>query len=178
MYERLERERLEKERQEIEQARARQVYDCVDKTYDERKQRVTDLKECTRIFLPKPLQVDKEAQLETRRELHQRVSENYRRENCNDRGAQESNLTQEEMRGIRKLEQRKNSGELVVIMTDKSSKLCVMKRSDYLLLGEEHVGKDKIIERTEVMKIEKILNNHAVSWCKMWRTGADHDHED
>ena len=121
-------EKKKKEREEIEQARARQVYNCEDKTYDERKQRVTDLKECTRIFLPKPLQVNKEAQLETRRELHQRVSEKYRREQCDDKGAQENNLTREELRGIRKLEKRKNNGELVVIMTDKSSKLCAMKR--------------------------------------------------
>ena len=63
-------------------------------------------------------------------------------------------------------------------MTDKSSKLCVMKRSDYLLLGEVHVGKDTVIERDELIRREKILNNHSLTWCKMWNTGENHHHED
>ena len=99
-----------------------------------------------------------------RREIHQRVSEEYRREKCNDKRMQEkTSLTLEEMRGLRKLEKRKNNGEIVVVQTDKSSKRCIMKRSDYLTLGEEHVGKDKVIGRTELLKIEKLLNNHAAS---------------
>ena len=38
-----------------EEARGRQVFDPVLKKYDERRRRVTDLKECNRITLPKPL---------------------------------------------------------------------------------------------------------------------------
>ena len=63
-------------------------------------------------------------------------------------------------------------------MTDKSTKLCIMKREDYLKLGEDHVSKDEEIGRDEVQRREKILNSHAISWCKMWRTGEGHDHTD
>ena len=63
-----------KEQNEMEEARTRMVYDSESKTYDERRQRVTDLKECNRIFLPKPLEVTKETQLEMRRELHIRLT--------------------------------------------------------------------------------------------------------
>ena len=171
-------DKVRSEQNEIEEARTRQVYDCENKTYDERKQRVTDLKECSRIFLPKPLEVRKEAQIEMRREMHARISENYRGEKCDKAGRQERNLTVEEQRGLKKLERRKNEGEIVIITTDKSSKMCVMRREDYLKLGEEHVSKDRVVDRQETLKIEKLLNQHALAWCKMWRTGEHHGHED
>ena len=95
-----------------------------------------------------------------------------------ERGRQKRNLTLSEQRGVRKIEKRKNDGEVVVIMTDKSSKMCIMKRDDYEKMGEEHVGKDREVKREEILEREKILNQHSLSWCKMWRTGADHGHED
>ena len=166
------------EKEEVEEAKIRQIYDAQSREYDERKRRVTDMQECSRIFLPKPLKITQEAQIEMRRELHQKISEEYRQKFCDDKGRQENNLTKEETRGLKKLEKRKQEGEIVVIMTDKSSKLCVMKRSDYLLLGEVHVGKDSVIGREELIKRERILNNHSLSWCKMWNTGENHQHED
>ena len=55
------------------------MYDPERKEYDERRQRVTDMAECTRIHLPKPLKVTREAELEMRREAHGKISEKYRR---------------------------------------------------------------------------------------------------
>ena len=66
----------------------------------------------------------------------------------------------------------------MITMTDKSSKLCIMSRDDYLKLGKDHVKKDTEIGRAEVQRREKILNLHSLSWIKMWRTGGDHDHGD
>ena len=171
-------DKLRKEYNEMEEARTRMVYDSQSRTYDERKQRVTDLKECSRIFLPKPLEVTREAQLEMRRELHMKISEEYRRKNCDPRGRQAMVLTEKEQNGMKKLEKRKNSGEVVITMTDKSSKLCIMSREDYLKLGEDHVKKDAEVGRQEVQRCEKTLNLHSLSWIKMWRTGGDHDHGD
>ena len=70
------------EKNEIEEARTRQVYNPEDKSYDERKMRVTDMEECTRITLPKPLGIKREAEIELRRNVHKKVSEEYRREKC------------------------------------------------------------------------------------------------
>ena len=55
-------------------------------------------------------------------------------------------------------------------MTDKSSKLSIMKREDFRKLGK--------IRHEELLKIEKIMNLHTLSWVKMWRTGQDHEHQD
>ena len=47
-----------------------------------------------------------------------------------------------------------------------------------MALGEDNLKKDKEVDRAEVMRIEKTLNSHAASWCKMWKTGENHEHED
>ena len=83
------------------------------------------------------------------REAHAKISEEHRKEKCEEKGRQEINLTQSEIRGLKKLE-----------MTEKSSKMCVMKREDFLKLGVEHVGKDKITDRKELLRREKVLHQH------------------
>ena len=54
-------------RREEDEARCRQVFDPVEGVFDDRKRRVTDLDECNRVTLPKPLPVNEEALLELRR---------------------------------------------------------------------------------------------------------------
>ena len=83
------------------------AYDREIKVYDERKQSLTDMKECSRIFLPKPLEVKKEEQ-----ELHSKVSEEYRKDMCDEHGRQKKTLTMGEIRGIKKLEKIKQDGKL------------------------------------------------------------------
>ena len=102
------KKRKEEEERELADARERQVYNPITKEYDERRWRVTDMPECTRIHLPKPLEVKKEAEIEMRRDAHARVCRGYREAHCDEKGAQESNLTAQERRGLRSLEKRKN----------------------------------------------------------------------
>ena len=56
-----EMEDREEERNEEEEAKKRQTFDPINKVYDDRKRRVTDLQECSRVTLPKPLLVTDEA---------------------------------------------------------------------------------------------------------------------
>ena len=63
-----------------DEARGRQVFDPSDKKYDARKRKVTDLRECARITLPKPLTAEQEAQLETSRNTQQEIFQEYRQE--------------------------------------------------------------------------------------------------
>ena len=55
-----EEHKRKKNNEKEEAARERQVYDSLRKSYDERRRRVTDLVECTRVVLPKPRDRDKE----------------------------------------------------------------------------------------------------------------------
>ena len=167
----------EEEKKEEDEARTRQTFDPIGKIYDDRKRRVTDLQECNRVTLPKPLPVSEEALIEMRREIHSRIFKDHREEFTNN-GEQRSNLTDIEIRGLRSLLRRMRLGELIIMKTDKSGKFCIVSVEDYLKMGEVHVKKDQIIGREEMIEIEKTLNGHAMSWCKIWGTGAAHKHEE
>ena len=59
----------------------------------------------------------REAQIENRREIHERVYQQYRAEVCNRRGEQESNLGEEERKGLKSLIKRTKDGEIIVMKT-------------------------------------------------------------
>ena len=166
------------QRQKEDEAKTRQVYDPIEKRYDEGKRRVTDLEECSRVTLPKPLSVRRETEIELRRESHNRVYQRYRQEFCNMDGEQKSNLTENEKMGLKRLKKRIKDGELVVMKTDKSGKMSVTDRENYIQMGQEHVKNDKKIGNEEVRKIDKIMNEHSTAWCNMWGTGRHHGQED
>ena len=161
-----------------DEARARQVYDPIRKEYDERRRRVTDLVECARVTLPKPLSIRREAEIELRREIHDRVYQEYRREHCTSNGEQESNLTSQERKGLESLQKRMKTENLIIMKTDKSGKLCVTTEQMYKEMGEVHVKEDKIIDRDKIREIDKTMNEHSIAWCNMWGTGRDHEQED
>ena len=113
----------EKELQDEIEAESRQPYNPVENKIDLRRRRVTDLKENTRVYLPKPLPINEEAKIQIRRERLEKVYRDFVNENCTDKGEQRSNLTSAQKRGIASLKKRIKDGELIVRMTDKSGKL-------------------------------------------------------
>ena len=119
---------------EIE-ARTRQVFDPVERTFDERRRRVTDLRECNRVTLPKPLPATEEAKIELRRDLHKNIFDKFRKENCDRKGEQESNMTREEQEGLKSLQKKIREKKIIVIKTDKSSRFAVASEESYLRMG-------------------------------------------
>jgi hypothetical protein len=87
----------QKQLEEIE-AKSRQVFDPEEGIYDDRKRRVTDLKECSRVTLPKPLPPAEEALIEMRRNSQKTLYDRFREEHTNKNGEQKSNLTTEEQK--------------------------------------------------------------------------------
>ena len=162
----------------VEEAEAvsRQIYDPVRKEYDDRCRRATDLKECSRVTLPKPLGVANEAMIEMRREAHMRVFREFREKHCVRDGSQKSNLTEEEQEGLKTLMKRIKEGELVVMKTDKSGKFCVTTKEKYVEMGMDHVKNDKEVTREELREVERHLNGHTAAWCIMFSTGENHSH--
>ena len=73
----------EEEIKEVEEQDAvgRQVYDPINRKYDARRRRATDLPSCPRITLPRPLDADEEAKIELRRNSQQEVFKKYMEEN-------------------------------------------------------------------------------------------------
>ena len=53
--------------------RSRMTFDPINRIYDDRKRRVTDLDECSRVTLPKPLPTKEETLIEMRRGIHAKI---------------------------------------------------------------------------------------------------------
>ena len=167
----------EEEKREEEEAKLRQTFNPIEKVFDDRKRRVTDLQECTRVTLPKPLPVVEEALIEIRRDIHDRIYYEHLRD-FTKMGEQIANMTEEEIRGLKSILKRIRAGELLVIKTDKSGRFCIVTVEDYLHMGKVHTDKDVMIGRVKVIEIEKTLNGHAISWVKIFNSGQDHGHGD
>ena len=76
-----EKENLEEESLRAE-AESRAVFDPLKKVYDNRNKRVTDLKENSRVHLPRPLPPGEEANIEMRRGVYMRLFQEFERDNC------------------------------------------------------------------------------------------------
>ena len=170
-------------REEIEnceelEARCRQVFDPENKVYDARRKRVTDLQECSRVTLPKPLSADIEAKLELRKTTQKEIFRNYVAKNTDKNNDQKSNLNRQEQEGLKSLQKRIKEGDLIILKTDKSSKFTVTNRQEYLKMGQEHVNKDKMVNRQEIIETEETINGHSRAWAHIWGCGKDHKHFD
>ena len=170
-------EELEEEMEKVE-ARSRQIYDPKTRTYDDQRRRVTDLKECSRVTLPKPLDINNEALIEMRRSTNDKIYEEHREKECNKKGEVEGNLSEDEKEGLRSLQKRMKNKEIVILKTDKSGKLVVTNREEYIKMGLEHTKKDEEVTSKEVREMEKQVNGHVFFWVKMWGSGDSHGQRD
>ena len=163
------------EAQEVD-ARSRQVFNPVEKVYDSRRRRVTDLKECSRITLPKPLHTDEEATMEVRRKSQQEVFKEYMKKYTKN-GNQETNLSDQEQAGLKSLQKRILKRELIIMKTDKSSKFAVTTEEEYIKMGRVHTGGDSEVTRQELQDMEEYINGHTRAWAQIWQSGVDHNHQ-
>ena len=166
----------EKEKMEELEAEQRQTFCPVNKIYNDRKRRVTDLQECSRVTLPKPLPISDEALIEIRREIHGNIYNTFRHEHCSKNGEQKQNLTEQEQKGLESLVKRISEEDLIIMKTDKSGKFCITTREEYKKMGNDHTKNDKVIGRDRIREIERILNGHCTAWAKIWGTGEDNGH--
>ena len=105
------------------------------------------MKECSRVTLPKPLGVNREAQIETRREIHRKIFKQYMKEKCKKDGEQEQNLTRTEQKGLKSLLKKIREDKILVMKTDKSGKFAVTTKEKYMEMGKVHLGEDKEVSR-------------------------------
>ena len=140
---------------------SRQIFDPIEKTYDGRKLRVTDLEINTRVTLPKGLPEDQEAHIEIRRSKYMEISRKYISSNCSKKGEQRSNLSKDELKGLISLKKRIKEGNLIIMNTDKSNKFGLTDIETYRAMGRVHTSKDRKISRKELIKREKILNSNS-----------------
>ena len=170
----------EEERELFErmEAESRQYYDPVKKEFDVRKKRVTDLKENSKVILPKPLKTSLEARISLRRDKYISVYKEYKKENCNSRDEQRLNLTFSQKKGLLKLRKRIKDSEIVIMLTDKSGKFVITTPEIHDKMGEVHTRKDREISEEKVKELQRYQNGHVAMWLKMGQVGANWDHQD
>ena len=90
------------------------------------KKRATSCKHNTNIILPGPLTPTQEQEIECRRVEWNRIYDDFLKEFADEKDVQESNLTEEESKGLKELQKRVKDGSFVVFRSDKSGKFAIM----------------------------------------------------
>ena len=96
-------------------AESRQTYDPITKHFDHGNKRATDCPENKKVTLPKNVDNFSEGALELIKNSVTKLFHEYRAKNCTEIGDQETNLTAQEQKGLRKLQKRVRNKELVVL---------------------------------------------------------------
>ena len=130
-----------------------------------------NLKENSRVTLPRPVSAKHEAGIEMRRKSIKKVIGNFKRENCNKRNEQKPKLNREESTGLKSLQIRIKKKEIVVLRTDNSSKLAVTDIDTYIEMGKKNTRNDEIISMEEVKERLKIMNGHSAMLIKITGMG-------
>ena len=73
---------------------------------------------------------------------------------------------------------RMKNEDLIIMKTDKSGKMSLTTKEDYLEMGKPHVGENEEVGREKIREIDKLMTEHSVAWCTIWGTGRSHDQED
>ena len=78
------------------------------------------------------------------------------------------NLSREELSGIASLKRRCRKEDLVIMETDKSKRLSIMTKVNYIQVTDPHVVNDKVLSTIELGHIEKILNAHTFQLARVF----------
>ena len=85
-------------------------------------------------------------------------------------------MTRKERNGLRSLQRKIKEGKIIVLRTDKSSKLAVTDLDTYIEMGKKHTKNDKEIELEDIEEIEKVINGHTAMFIKMTGMGDSWGH--
>ena len=172
-----ERERVERIAEE-EAIRSLLVFDQDSMEVDYRKKRATSCKHNTNVILPGPLSPEQEQEIECRRVEWLKVFRDFMKEFTDEQGVQESNLTKQEARGLKKLQKRVKEGSLVIVKTDKSGRFSVMSMEEYERAGRVHTDKDTEVNLQFLQENQRRLNGYISMLCKVFHIGEAHKHID
>ena len=95
--------------------------------------------------------------------------------NVDNKGNQKSsNVTKRHVNATKKLKQRVDRGEAVIMPTDKSGKWSIMSLETYENMGQVHIKNDKIITNDDVKKIQRKMNQYNRMFLKVFSVGEAH----
>ena len=102
-------------------------------------------------------------------------TEEWIKKNCDDKGNQAKTNVSPAMRlGIKRVKERVEKGEVVVVPTDKSGKFAIMPLDVYEEMGRVHTEGATIINESELSDLQRELNNHVKMFTKVFNVGVTH----
>ena len=146
---------------------------------DFQKKRVTDLKSNRRLIIPEPSEniVNNTpievgfANIKTRVDNFVTVNMETK---CDQKGyPRKSNLSANEMEGLKSLKHRE---DVFVTTSDKTKKLCVNTKENYVSRMRTHLVGNEEMNWEEKQGIEKILNAHAIQMVRMFKVSANYQY--
>ena len=141
----------------------------MDKNFDFRYMKATDLPFNKRVYLPGPLEQDVEIQLQALKSKLEETTRAYIEE-ANKKN-EKSNLSLSQKKGLKKILKRKTDKEIVVFQTDKTNSFSVDTVDNYKIAGQCHSEKDEVITEKEKDQLENNMNAHAAMWIRFLNAG-------
>ena len=145
------------------------------------KRRVTDLPTNRRINVPEPEDDGVEVVFANMKNRISQAARKYIDQNCEENGmikTKNSNTTEEVRRGTESLKERSKRGEIVVTMTDKSGKMSVNTRENYVESMQKHIKDDPVMSWEEKEKLERNINGHTLQLGRILEVGENFQHEE
>ena len=137
-------------------------------TMDFQQFRSTNLPFNSRIIAPQQLDMGSETCIQ---DLKRRLNECTKRYIATNDVKKETNLTVEQQRGLKSLEEKKKRKEIVIFETDKSKRFSCDTIDNYKTLGETHVTNDEVVTAKKVKQFEKEVNAHTEMWIRVLNAG-------
>ena len=147
-------------------------FDPETSTIDLRYLRSTDLPFNGFVHMPPPLKEDEEMKFQNLKRDLIKVANRYVSEikDKTPRGAdaEYANLSEDEAKGLKNIKKRE---DIVVFQTDKSGRMAVDSKQNYIKATETHTMKDAIIDDSTHERNQKEVNAHSTMWVRIMKAG-------
>ena len=147
---------------EVQKLQEKEIFSPEENKISHSKRYCTDLPTNRRITPPAPLPVAQSVIINNLKDKLKAVGAAYLKDSCDKDGYPlRQNLPPETRAGIKTLQKRVKEGEIAVMPTDKSGRLSVNWKENYLELMNTHVQGDSVITMEEQSKLERECNDHS-----------------
>ena len=139
---------------------------------DMTKLRVSQLKTKRDVIVPEDCSQEEERRIASLKEEVMQIMREYISERCDDKGKpKDSSFPKEVERGIKDLGKLCKEEDLVVFQTDKSNKLSVNTRENYLKKMDKHTEGNLVITNQQLHLKERLLNHHTLQTARALGVG-------
>ena len=128
--------------------------------------KVTDLPTNRFVKLPDPLQNCEEAKLLSFRTEMMETTRKFMSQNCREDGSQRWNVSSQQKEGLVSLKRRIKEEDLVAMESDKSKRMTLMTKSNYIESTQPLISEDVVISVEEQHQLERSLNGHTLQLAR------------